>query len=306
MALEYAKVLQAQNISFEIIGNRPEKLNEFKKIYPNVKTYEGGYELYLQNYKPLDNVIIASSLETGYQAAKAFIINGAKNILTEKPAGLCQKEIDDLKTLASNGNVRLLVAYNRRFYQSLKYARNLIEQDGGISSIHFEFTEWIHTIDQDKFLPHVLDKFLIGNSSHVIDTVFHLAGRPKEISTIIKGNNIKWHTSGSIFCGSGITINDIPFSYHSNWESAGRWSIEILTLKHRIYLKPMEKLSIQKLGSIAIEEMDKPYDIDINFKPGLYLQTEAFLKRIDSNLICTIEEHQANFEFYEKIAGYKS
>lgn len=306
MALEYAKVLQAQDIEFEVIGNRIEKLNIFKKAYPNIICYEGGYQNYLKNNKPFENVIIASSVETGYEAAKAFIENGVKNILTEKPGGLTQAEINDLQSLSSKNNVRLLVAYNRRFYQSIKYAKKIIEKDGGILSAHFEFTEWIHTIDQDKFPPLVLSKFLIANSSHVIDTVFHLVGRPKEINAIISGNAVKWHPTGSIFCGSGITIDDIPFTYHSNWGAPGRWAIEILTSLHRIYFKPMERLSIQNIGSVKIEELNEPYDIDIDFKPGLYLQVEAFLKGTSSDLVCTIKEHQANFEFYEKIAGYQN
>lgn len=306
MALEYAKVLQSQEIEFEVIGNRIEKINVFKQSYPNVKCYEGGYQLYLQNNKPFENVIIASSVQTGYEAAKAFIEKGVKNILTEKPAGLTQAEINDLQFLSSQNNVRLLIAYNRRFYQSLKFAKEIIEKDGGITSAHFEFTEWIHTIDQNKFPPEVLCKFLIANSSHVIDTVFHLIGRPKDLNSIISGNAVEWHPSGSIFCGSGTSINDIPFTYHSNWGAPGRWAIEILTSLHRIYFKPMERLSIQDIGSVKIEEVNESYDIDNKFKPGLYLQTEAFLKGKCSDLTCTIKEHKDNFKFFEIIAGYKN
>ena len=78
----------------------------------------------------------------------------------------------------------------------------------------------------------VLNKWVISNSSHVLDTVFYLIGNPETLKCQINGQNkIKWHPSGSIFSGFGISSKNIPFSYQANWNSAGRWSIEVLTKK---------------------------------------------------------------------------
>ena len=38
------------------------------------------------------------------------------------------------------------LAYNRRFYEASKKAREIILADGGATSLHFEFTEWSHKI----------------------------------------------------------------------------------------------------------------------------------------------------------------
>ena len=77
---------------------------------------------------------------------------------------------------------------------------------------------------------------------------FELIGMPKEISTYQNGK-LEWHPSGSIFVGSGISENNIPFSYHANWNGGGRWGIEVIT-KNNIYrLIPLEKLFKQSKGS---------------------------------------------------------
>ena len=36
--------------------------------------------------------------------------------------------------------------------------------------------EWVHTINEDDYSNEVLEKWIISNSSHVIDTVFYLIG----------------------------------------------------------------------------------------------------------------------------------
>ncbi len=304
MAQEYANVLSAMPYDFEILGNRRNRIDEVKQKYPNIKCHSGGYQSYLNENKPPLFVIIAVSVDVLYSAAISFITAGTPNILIEKPAGLSSKEISHIAELCKIFNTRLFVAYNRRFYHSINLAKEIIENDEGVLSLNFEFTEWAHTIDQQKFPQNVLERFIIANSSHVIDTVFYLIGKPETISCIVHGNDIEWHKSGSIFCGSGISTKNIPFSYHSNWGSAGRWGIEILTSNHRLYLRPMERLHIQKKGTITTEEIESDYELDTVFKPGLFLQTQAFLSPSESNSLCSIEEHLSNFYFYEQIGGY--
>jgi predicted dehydrogenase len=304
MAKDYAKVLNHLNIDYRVIGRGEESARNFTNEIGKY-AHSGGLDNFLKanNYVATE-AIIAVNVEQLKETAIRLINVGVKKILLEKPGGINLEELVEIKKNADQNLAKVYIAYNRRFYQSIKLAKEVILKDGGISSVHFEFTEWIHTIDQNIYDSSVLNKFLVANSSHVIDTVFHLAGRPKKINCIIKGNAVNWHPSGSIFCGSGLTVNDIPFTYHSNWGAPGRWAIEVLTSKHRIYFKPMERLAIQEMGSIKVTELEENYDLDINFKPGLYLQTKAFLEEKDTEFLCSIEEHYANFKYYEKMAGY--
>ncbi|MDC3200256.1 transposase [Porticoccaceae bacterium] len=43
-------------------------------------------------------------------------------------------------------------------------------------------------------------------------------------------------------------------SYKGYWEAPGRWSLEFITNENRYFLRPMEKLSCQKKGSLDIVE----------------------------------------------------
>ena len=67
----------------------------------------------------------------------------------------------------------------------------------------------------------------------------------------------------------------------------------------------MEKLQIQKRGTILetfVTDID--YSLDDNFKPGLYLQTEKFLKN-DFDNMCSIKEQTKILKIYNKIANYR-
>ena len=66
----------------------------------------------------------------------------------------------------------------------------------------------------------------------------------------------------------------------------------------------MEQLQIQPLGSINIEDVKLDDTLDQDFKPGLYRQTECFL-RGDDQWLCTIDEQVTALATYEKMAGYK-
>lgn len=304
MGLEYAKVLNYLGVPFEVVGRRKEKIRKFNKHFPKIKTYSGGIGKYLMSNMSPKTAIVAVNPHELYKVTKELINRGAKKILVEKPGGISLNQIKDLIKLSRNKGVKIFIGYNRRFYQSVNLAKKIIEKDKGIKSVHFEFTEWIHMIDPKKYDKSVLEKWVAVNSSHVIDLVFHLCGKPKRLHSLVYGNHVNWHPSGSIFIGSGVTEKEIPFTYHSNWGSPGRWSIEILTSRHRLYFEPLERLKLQEIGSVELTEMKGDYSMDINFKPGLFNQVKAFLG--DSyDIICTIDEQLKNFILYEKIGGYR-
>ena len=206
--------------------------------------------------------------------------------------------------ISNESNSKIFIAYNRRFYSSINKLSKEIEKDGGIQSVNFEFTEWTHTFGKHTHDLNVLNKWVISNSSHVLDTVFYLIGNPETLKCQINGQNkIKWHPSGSIFSGFGISSKNIPFSYQANWNSAGRWSIEVLTKKRRFFLKPLEELFYQNVGSVEIKALKIDKRLDTKYKPGLFLQTQAFLNREHVKLK-NLKDQIHSLKTYNKIAGY--
>ena len=302
MAQEYIKVLDDMKINYSIIGRSRGSVDEIRAM-TEAEVVGGGYELFLAS-KPdcAEFAIICLQVHQLADCATALIKYGVKNILLEKPAGNSREEIQSLAELEVKYSANLFVAYNRRFYSSVYKAKEIIKQDGGLSSCHFEFTEWWHKIKNLHKPKEVFDKWLIGNSSHVIDMAFHLIGSPKEISCYSSGR-VEHHSKSGVFVGSGISDNKVLFSYIADWGAPGRWSIELLTSKHRVVLKPLEEVKIIKLGSITEDKVIIDDILDRNFKPGLYKQTMAFLN-LETGVLCNMQEQAKNIEIYYKIANY--
>lgn len=304
MAQDYMKVLEDLKATTTIIGRGENSAKEFKEVTGR-DVEIGGLQSFLSK-KPdvCSHAIIAVGIEKLFETTKQLLNHNIKNILIEKPGALFDNEFEELVNLSEVKKANVYIAYNRRYFASVIKAKEIIAQDGGVTSFNFEFTEWAHTIAPLKKGEGVKEKWFLGNSSHVVDLAFNIGGIPKELSSYTSGG-IDWHPSASIFCGAGISDNGALFSYTANWESAGRWWVEILTKEHKLILKPMEKLQIQKRGTILetfVTDID--YSLDDNFKPGLYLQTEKFLKN-DFDNMCSIKEQTKILKIYNKIANYR-
>ena len=171
-------------------------------------------------------------------------------------------------------------------------------------SFSFDFTEWSDPIKTTSHNQEIKENWVLANSTHVIDLAFFLGGQPTKYSSLTSGS-LDWHNRSSIFCGSGITEKGAIFNYHSNWASPGRWGLEFCTSSSRYVLKPIEKLQRIRRNSVEIEDIELNLSrFDEDFKPGLLLQTEAFLGHDSSSNLCSIDYHNRIFQTYENIAGY--
>jgi predicted dehydrogenase len=303
MAQDYIKVLNDLDVNLTVVGRGEEsaKLCEEKT---SQKVIIGGLDTFLLE-KPIlaEYAVVSVGVEKLYETTKQLLKYGVKNILVEKPGAMTQNEFDELTTLRKVKNANVLIAYNRRFFASTLKAQEIIKNDGGVTSFNFEFTEWAHEIETLVKADGVMEKWFLANSTHVVDMAFYLGGDPKEIIAYTSGG-VSWHPSASNFSGSGISTNGALFNYHANWESAGRWSVEILTKENRLIFRPMEKLQIQKRGTIAqIFDESIDYILDEKYKPGLFLQTSNFLENNFYGM-CTIEEQAKMNKVYTKMANY--
>lgn len=291
MAMDYAQVLKGMQKSFTVIGRGEESARQFGKVtgvYPII----GGVKKYLEENKVSSET--KAIVAVGTEALMSVLLDlkeaGIKSILIEKPAAISVEELLAHKERLVSVKSTVFVAYNRRFYASVIEAQRLIEEDGGLQSMHFEFTEWAHTIEPLEKAKGVKENWFFANSTHVVDLAFFMAGKPTDWKAFSKSGILTWHNKTN-YSGAGLTEKGVVFSYISNWESAGRWGIELMTSRRRIYLKPMEDLSIQFKGTIVIDKHEFDLSIDQQFKPGLYLQTDAFLNGVGKGRLLTLSEH---------------
>jgi predicted dehydrogenase len=307
MAVEYARVLKAQNRPFTVIGRGMASGAEFsKKIGQQVIT--GGLDASISSGRVTraSTAIVAVGVEALYETTKTLLEHGVKRLLIEKPGVMHPHQIGPLREASHKSGAEVYIAYNRRFLSSVRRTREIIEANGGLTSFTFDFTEWGHEIAPLAKASGVKELWVLGNSSHVLDLAFHLGGIPSQINTVQSGE-INWHPAGASFVGSGITVKGIPFSYHANWDAPGRWGLELCTRLHKIILRPMEKLQVMRRGSVQIEEMSVDIDdanLDALYKPGLYRQVESFFSE-DTGQLCTLDELHAQLGHFCSIAGYK-
>jgi predicted dehydrogenase len=304
MAIEYAKVLAAQQISFTCIGRGRLSAENFKRK-TGFDVVTGGIQAAINKKAspPPKYVIVAVPNSELSSVAISLIEWGVKHILLEKPGGLDYNEIEKVSEIAKQKDADVKIAYNRRFYASVLAAEEFIKKDGGVTSFNFEFTEWLDMIKNAHVNDNNGDIFL-GNSTHVIDMAFFLGGNPKEMACYSKSEKGQYDEDCvRIFTGAGISVTDAFFSYQANWSAPGRWSVEILTSYHRLIFRPLEQLYIQKKGSISIEKVEIDDTLDKTYKPGLYREVEAFLGQKDANRFLTIHDQVAQSIYYKKMQG---
>ena len=303
IAQNYALVLTNLNHHFEVICRSESSALLFEKA-TGKKVRTGGVKVNLKKDVAPEIAIVAVGVEQLANVTEDLIRAGTKRILLEKPGALNLEEICSLNSLVNQKQAEVLIAYNRRFYHSVQQLRKFIAEDGGVLSINFEFTEWAHMVKPLVKSFGVKERWLTGNSSHVIDLAFHLCGKPMDWKCWHSGS-LDWHPTSARFCGSGITDKGVMFSYLSDWQAPGRWGLELMTAKRRFILRPMEELQVIKLGSNLVEKINPENQIDKDFRPGLFQQTKKFLEG-KNNLFCSLSEQSENMKIYFKMAGYSN
>jgi predicted dehydrogenase len=301
MAVAHAAVLDRMGRDYEVVGRSQASADAFTaKTGRAVRT--GGLEQALAEGAAPTHAIVATGCEVLAATTLALLRAGTANLLVEKPAGLSGADVAAIGALAAQRNARVVIAYNRRCFASVEKARELIAEDGGLQSMTFDFTEMADKVGRMDRLQAVKERWLLANSTHVIDLAFHFGGKPADWCAHRAGR-LDWHPAGAVFAGSGITGRNVLFSYTANWQGPGRWGLELVTARRRLVLRPMEVLQ----ASSAALSPPEPVACDTRFedalKPGLYRQMEAFLGGEDGTL-CTLAEHMDLMPAYERIAGY--
>ena len=301
IADQYVFALQKMNVKNITVISRKGLENDHIKNSLGVKILDGGFEKHLPNFKKQDLVIVALPTESLLTAAEMALEFGQTNILIEKPGVLLPEKLDLLEKFEKNATIR--IGYNRLLYPNFHKLKQLIDNDGGILSVKFTFTEWIDMIDFSNYDDQTLKFWGIQNSLHVISMVLDLIGDFKQLSSF-KNGKLNWHPSGSCFVGSGISEQNIPFSYHADWESGDRWGMEIFTKKNSYKLIPLEELyqCPKNSQTYNLIPFKKAY---AETKQGLSEEIALMLSQnLDTTSFVTISKAKKFIKTAQKIFGY--
>lgn len=299
MGVEYCKVLQGLQVEFDVIGRGENNAEKFQTVTKK-RALTGGVEKWSGDLKgKYDFAIVAVEVDVLFDVANHIIDLGIKKILLEKPGSSTVDQLKELQKKAEEKEIKIYIAYNRRFYESVIKAEEMLETDADICAVNFEFTEWLHKI----LVPnpkHSLEDWMFKNSTHVVDLAFYFAGKPKEFSAYHRGW-IEQMRNPAIYVGAGESEKGILFSYQAYWGAPGRWSVEVLTKNHRYYFKPMEELWVQKENTVHLEKIQLPEKYDKQYKPGVYKMTETFLMYPSDSRLLPLEGQIEMCEIYNKM-----
>ena len=299
IGIEYAKILNALGHQMMVLGRSETGCAAFREATGIEATPNGLIRLQGQTL-PTTAVVAVSEAQLG-RVVMQLIERGVKSILVEKPGAGTPAELRLVAEAAAKANCDVRIAYNRRYHASTQAAQRIIAEDGGVNTFHFEFTEWSHRIETITKEPGVKQDWFFHNSSHVVDLAFYLGGWPKEMKSWSDGS-LSWHPHAR-YAGAGVSDKGALFSYVADWQGPGRWGVEIITLKHRLILKPLEKLQIQNIGSVTVDDVAISDGIDTSYKPGFYRQVEAFLGAPETLL--SIHEQLAHLEYFNTMNPIK-
>ena len=306
MGRQYVEALRSLGVSQIRVCSRSEASLESLDQAPGITTKSGGYELLDWTPEPGELAIIATPTSELVPAAQHLASLGFRNILIEKPVSLYAAEIQELAQAFENQKVHGACGYNRVAYPSLIELVHRSEGEGGITSCTYGITEIIKQDWEERFSQTELARWGIANSMHVLSLAHRLIGAPKTWDGSRKGS-ISWHPSGSVFVGSGLSDHEIPFAYHGDWGSKGRWSVEAHTNIASYRLCPLERLFRKETATGDWEEIPVS-TFATKVKAGI---TEEVAAMLDPGLgqaipMMTLEMSAKLTRYAESVFGYSS
>lgn len=298
---EYIKALRPLGVrDISVLSRSPDSSKAVQRQYPFVESFSGGEKTLRKIVDDYEAFIVAVPIE--YLLAYLYLLAeyGKQLVLIEKPVALQSTDLELF--LHQHPRVEAVVGLNRLYFPSILTLRRQLQKEG-ITSAQFSFTEWIHRIDSNKYDSEVLRLWGVSNCIHVISTVFSIIGSPKEMSSFVSGRDvISWHPSGSSFTGSGISQAGVPFSYHSDWRSAGRWSMTFYTPEGCYQLSPMEELRFCKKGSVTFETIVPLYQGEV--KCGFAEMLRRWINQQHDNDLVTLPDLLLYLRTIERIFHY--
>lgn len=270
---EYCKTLKTLSCTdIDILTRTALSAERAKETLSPRQTFSGGNKklaAIAANYKLIIIVVPVCDLLSTLRVAVGNAPNA--RVLVEKPVSLNSA---DLKHFMNDfPAARVMAALNRFFFPSVITLKQILLKEPAISG-RFCFTEWTHILPFDRFSGEVLARWGVANSIHLISSFFDLLGHPATMNPVREGT-LNWHPSGARFYGSGRTEHGRPFAYDADWESGGRYHMEVFTKRGVYILKPLHELRFTPVGAIEDEIIEPIYDGGI--KCGFEGLTKAFL-----------------------------
>ena len=304
MGRQYVEALKALGVKQIRVCSRSEApLKELQNL-DGIATFAGGYTRLDAEPLPGELGIVATPTSDLIAATKHLVARGFRNLLIEKPVSLCSEPIWELSGTLKKHGVTAACGYNRVAYPSFLEAKYESEQAGGITSCTYNFTEFVDSVCPEEHPDDEMARWGIANSLHVMSMAHGLIGMPKSWNGY-KNGSISWHPTGSVFVGSGMSEREVPFSFHADWGSKSRWSVEVHTSSSSFRLCPLENLFVRTSAKSEWEEVPL-VAFAPEVKAGVVEQVAAMLNNDIRQFVplATVEDAAIMAAYGEQVFGY--
>lgn len=303
---QYVKALRALGVQRIRVCTRSAERVAPLRGDPDIELLTGGFEEMTAVSTPGELVIIGTPTARLVEAVHKLCDLGFRHLLIEKPVALNADGIERLTEDLNRRGVEAAVAYNRVAYPAYHEIQARVAREGGVTSCTYTFTEMIKPNWQELFPPEELARWGIANSLHVMSMVHSLIGLPREYHAHhVRNGRIAWHPTGDVFVGAGTSERGIPFSYHADWGSTGRWSIELHTRASSYLLRPLEEV---RRRTAPLAEWEKlPLEVFApDVKPGFAEEVAAMLHpTLRAHIpLFSLSRAAALTRFGEQVFGY--
>ena len=305
MGRQYVQALRALGLARIRVCSRSAGPLEALRGVSGVETVAGGFERLAVRAESEELGIIATPIASLMASVERLASLGFRRLLIEKPVSLWSSRIEQLAERLERQGIEAWVAYNRVAYPSFHEARARTSEEGGITSCAYTFTEMIRPDWAQRYPAEVLARLGVANSLHVMSLAHGLIGWPAAWSGHRAGRLV-WHPAGSVFVGSGVSQRGVAFTYHADWGSTGRWSVEVHTPVSSYRLCPLEQLFRRASAAGAWE----PVPVEVfnpDIKAGLIEQVAAALDPAVRALVPLVSVREAArlARFGEAVFGYE-
>lgn len=305
MGKEYVKALKVMGVQEILVCSRSEAPLKALEGLQGVSVISGGYQNLRTKPASEDLAIVATQTEYLLGALEWLVELGCQNVLVEKPVSLWSEKILQFEKQVAPKKLNIFSAYNRIAYPGVYEVRKRSEQEGGITSCHYNFTEFVTRMEKGDYPDIEMERWGITNSLHVMSMAHSLIGLPKEWKSYQKGSSVNWHPAGNLFIGSGISEKNIPFSYHADWGSKGRWLVEVHTKEAAYRFCSLEKL-FRKTDPLGDFEEIPLTSFSQEIKVGFVEQLAAvFSEKVRKEIpLMTLQDTIALTQFGEEVFAY--
>lgn len=240
---------QAQSKLLGVMSPYPSELEAFKEKHGIERAYLNIEEILKDD--DISTIYVATPIFLHYENALNALRHG-KHVLVEKPMAMTNQQCEELIAEARKNNVKLGVAYYRRFFPKLQEVKRIIKDGviGDIVHIRIIFHSWYNPDKNDpKYWRVVKSKSgggpLWDMGCHKYDMMVELIGMPKTVFAVMDTMTHSYEVEDS--CSALFEMENGSYCLSSfNWNSKV-WAdeFEILGTEGKIILNPCDSDNIE-------------------------------------------------------------